>query len=168
MSRTVGTLFALLWISLFAFAAAQLPEFVVQYAQRLGGATDEVASYLRRFDEGASRAGYARNAAIDQLLKNPDRLVYEQGVVARSQVERFERLTKQQAALGNGVTLGGIYYLLTDYDAPLFQKTLGSYVIGISFSAVGVSFAFLGGLVGAGILLLGAGLMRRRVHALEA
>jgi hypothetical protein len=47
-----------------AILLGQVPEFAQQYAQRLGGAIDELDRTVRHFDEDPRRSGYDRSGAL--------------------------------------------------------------------------------------------------------
>src|SRR4051794_13419771 len=102
-SYAMQGLFAVLSL-LPALLFAQVPELVQQYRQRLGGAADELSVIVRNFDEDARRSGYDRTSALGIMLKNPERLVREQGQRMEGYVRRLDRLNEQQSALANGVT----------------------------------------------------------------
>ena len=52
-----------------AVGLSQFPEFSQQYAQRLGGAVDELARVVEDFDADASDVGLNRDEALSQLSR---------------------------------------------------------------------------------------------------
>jgi hypothetical protein len=58
-----------------AFLASQLPEFAQQYRQRFGGAIDELAVIVARFDAHARVNDLTRSDALTKLAQSPDGLV---------------------------------------------------------------------------------------------
>ncbi|MFD0935175.1 DUF2937 family protein, partial [Methylobacterium trifolii] len=69
--RTLGLALGLLGGGL----AAQGPEFAQQYAQRLGGAVDELRREIATLEADAKATGNTRDGAVERLRGNPDGLV---------------------------------------------------------------------------------------------
>ena len=79
------------------FAMTQLPEFVEQYRQRLGGAIDELSAVIARFDADSAQQGLTEAGGIDRLKANPERFVQQRGEQMAENVERLQRLRDAQA-----------------------------------------------------------------------
>ncbi|GEP00245.1 DUF2937 family protein [Methylobacterium haplocladii] len=82
-----------------AIIAAQAPEFAQQYAQRLGGAIEELRRQIATLDSDAQATGNTRESAIENLRKNADALVARRGEAVRGDVERFRALDAQKQAI---------------------------------------------------------------------
>ena len=80
----IGRRFALALGLLLAVVTSQLPEFVQQYRQRLGGALDEVRQVIAAFDSEAQAQALSREAGIARLETNPDPLAQARGAGSRS------------------------------------------------------------------------------------
>src|SRR6266576_1983999 len=88
-----------------ALLFAQIPEFMQQYQQRLGGAAEELTTIVRHFDEDSQRSGYARSTALQIMSNNSERLIRDQANRWRENIERLDRLRQQQLALKDGIGL---------------------------------------------------------------
>jgi hypothetical protein len=127
-----------------ALLFGQVPEFMQQYRQRLGGATDEMTSVVRHFDEDSRRSGYERNAALELMARNSESLIRDQALRMKENIQRLNRLNSQQAAFANGVSLESVAAFAINYDKPLFDKTLESYVLAIPLTIAGFTFSIVG------------------------
>lgn len=132
-------------ISLFsALFFAQIPEVVQQYRQRIGGAVDELNIIVRNFDEDSRRSGYDRAGALSIMSKNPERLVREQGQRMEGYSRRLDRLSAQQLALANGVTLGAVIAVAFNYDQHIMSQALNAYTWAFPTTVTGIVFAIIG------------------------
>ena len=112
IARTLGLAFGL-----FAgLVASQAPEFAQQYRQRLGGAVDELRRVVQRFDLDAQATGQTREGAIGRLNENSEGLVRRQGDAMRANIERLERLERQQQAFQMAGPFGRLAVMARDFD----------------------------------------------------
>src|SRR3954454_5282138 len=102
LTRTIAAAIELLG----AVIASQLPEFVQQYKQRLGGAIDEVHRIVERFDEDAAANGLSRDQAIAKLAGTPDDVARRRARDAAQNVERLDALEKQRRELAQAGPFG--------------------------------------------------------------
>jgi len=95
----IGRLVAILIAAGSAVSASQLPEFIQQYSQRLGGAVDELTAFVRQFDADAKQAGLDRQKALDEYRRPDSRFLGARGQRVVSTIERYERLEGHRDAL---------------------------------------------------------------------
>ncbi|MEM6886818.1 MAG: DUF2937 family protein [Pseudomonadota bacterium] len=140
--------------------AAQFPAFSQQYAQRLGGAVDELARVVADFDASAQAAGLTRQAALAEL-RGTVFLERRQQDMRRS-VGRLKTLRGDLEALKGAGPFMRAYYIghLTDRD--VVRRTLETFKPGLPVGTAGFSFFVLGWLAASGIVSLCARLLRRR------
>ena len=146
IARTVAFAFGLLG----GVAASQGPEFAQQYRQRLGGAVDELRRVVARFDADAQATGQSREAAIDRLRGNPDRLTSLQGDAMRANAERLGRLEGQRQAFADAGPFARLTLLVREGDADLaraawrdFEPAVPTTTEGFVTAAVGFALAYL-------------------------
>ena len=89
---------------LCAMFTSQVPEFMQQYLQRMGGAMDELNIVVTHFEEDSSRSGYEPAAALQLMAGNPERLVRDQGSRMEENISRLNRLRQQHAAMKDAGT----------------------------------------------------------------
>ncbi len=139
--RTIGLALGLLG----GTVAAQGPEFAQQYAQRLGGATDELRRVVTTFERDAAATGASREAALDRLRASGDPLAVRRGEAAREDMERLKTLTEQQQALATASgPLGRMVALIRNPDLPLTRATYRDYAPAVPTTADGLIAGFLG------------------------
>ena len=148
MGRTIVVAVGLLLAGVFS----QMPEYVQQYRQRLGGAIDELSKIVTAFDEDAKSQGLARGVALDRLAGNSDPLASQRGQRMTQTINRYERLERQQTALE---TSGPVYRLVAfarDFDSEVaegayddFEPAIPVTIEGIVAAVVGFFLALFGG-----------------------
>ena len=131
-----------------AVAASQVPEFAQQYRQRIGGAVDELRTFVTRFDADAASQGLNRNQAISRHLVNSDELFRKRGLAMQDTVERLDRLAAQQKAMTDDNALVRLVNFAGYADADLARATLNAYEPAVPVTTEGGVMAFLGGLIG--------------------
>lgn len=164
--RTLGLALGLLGGGL----AAQGPEFAQQYAQRLGGALDELKRQVATLESDARAAGHTRDGAVDRLRTSPDTLVARRGEAARGDIERMARLSAQQQALASAASpLGRLAAVIRDPDVPLARATYRDYDPAVPATADGLVAGLLGFLAAWGgwrvVSDVGRRVVRRRPRA---
>lgn len=144
---------------------SQLPEYTQQYRQRLGGAVDELQAVVASFDADASRVGYSRPQAIAALARADDPFPRERAKSMQETIERYERLTRQQAAFRTAGPFGRMAVLAEDFDPKLaenawadFEPAVPTTIEGAVVGGAGAVF----GVVLAGLLGVFGGRRRRR------
>ena len=139
--RTFGLALGLLG----GLLAAQGPEFAQQYAQRLGGALDELRRQIAGLDADAQATGQDREAALKRLRENPDAFVARRGEAARADIARMESLERQQQELNAALSpIGRLLVILRSPDLSLAQATYRAYEPAVPNTGDGL----LAGLVG--------------------
>ncbi|MER2264899.1 DUF2937 family protein [Methylobacterium oxalidis] len=139
--RTLGLALGLLG----GTVAAQGPEFAQQYAQRLGGAVDELRRSVETFESDARATGNSREGAVDRLRTNPDSLVARRGEAARADIQRLAQLTAQQQALREATSpLGRLAALIRDPDMAVARATYEEYRPAVPTTADGIVAGLIG------------------------
>lgn len=157
---------ALLLALVLGFIATQLPEFVEQYRQRLGGAIDELAATVARFDSDSAQQGLTQSGGIDRLKANGDHFVAQRGEQMQDDVSRLQRLRQMQERFRSDGQVMRLANFVTGFDPKLARGTMRDYepAVPTTVEALvlgGFGFVFGGGLVH----LLGRPLSRRRRKA---
>lgn len=147
--------------------AAQAPEFAQQYAQRLGGAADELRRQIATLEADARANGTSRDEAVAKLRANPDDLVARRGAAAESDIARLARLSAQQQALAEATSpLGRTVAVIRDPDPAIAEATLGAYQPAVPTTADGLTAGLLGFLAAWGLVRaaadVGRSALRRR------
>lgn len=139
--RTLGLALGLLG----GVIAAQAPEFAQQYAQRLGGAVDELRRQVAVLESDAQASGTTRDGAVDRLRTNPDQLVARRGDAAQADISRLARLSAQEQALASATSpLGKVVATLRDPDVPVAQAAYQDFSPAVPTNADGLAAGLIG------------------------
>lgn len=139
--RTLGLALGLLGGAI----AAQAPEFAQQYAQRLGGAVDELRRQIATLESDARANGTTRDGAVERLRSNPDGLVARRGEAAQADIARLTRLSEQQQALTEAVSpLGRTVAVIRNPDLDIAEATMRDYQPAVPTTADGLTAGLVG------------------------
>lgn len=148
---------------LMALLFSQLPEFVQQYRQRLGGALDELKRTITLFDAEAAAQSLPRDAAIARLRANADPLVQERGIDLQGDIERERRLDAQERAFATAGPVERYWVFVERFDPELAGRAYAVYEPAMPVTAAGFTAAAVGFVAGyGGLRLVAAPFGRRR------
>ncbi len=131
-----------------AVACAQLPEFMQQYLQRLGGHLDEARRQLENFARVARESGLSLADYIARLSANADAPVAKTGAVIRDLATRVDELAAAEAALRGASVWTRPFVFLRHLDTEIargtwtvFRPAVPTTFEGLVYAAVGVVLA---------------------------
>lgn len=153
LSLAVGLLGAIL--------AAQLPELVQQYTQRLGGAIDEVAVIVGRFDADAASNNLTRDQAMAALKASNDDLVRRRGEDAAINIDRLQNLEASRQELETPDPFGRLAGFFSYADGDLLAATVEDFRPAVPTTFEGLICGILGFLFGWCLIRLPAWPYRR-------
>ena len=159
--RRIAFVFALL----FAFLFTQVPEFVEQYRQRLGGAIDELAANVARFDSDSAQAGLTESGGIDRLRGNADPLVKERGEQMQDDVDRLQSLRDTQDLFRSEGPVARLLTFVTHYDQRVARGAYRDFEPAVPTSPEAFVLGLLGFVFGGGVIHMAGWPLRRRVRA---
>jgi hypothetical protein len=166
--RTIRDVTLVVLTLLGAIGFSQVPRFVQEYEQRLGGALQEARRQLAQYESLARNEGLPLEAFWQRLGASSDRSVAAVGRSIGVQAERAASLGAQAEALEDAGRFMKPLVLLRRHDPELVAATWAKYeytlTLDIGFAAAG---AFLGLLVNAALwgVLAGSGRARRAAGA---
>ncbi len=150
------------------FAMTQVPEFVEQYRQRLGGAIDELSAIISRFDADSAQQGLTEAGGIDRLKANAEPFVRQRGEQMGENVERLQSLRDGQARFKSDGPVARLATFATHYDGRIAQGTFRDFEPAVPASAEAFVLGLVGFLGGGGIVhLVGRPFRGRRLRARE-
>ena len=144
-----------------AVAASQIPELMQQYRQRLGGAVEELARVVADFDLDAAREDLTRDQALERYITSGDRFFNRRGVSMQRTLARFDRITAHRAALLDADAFERPVLFWTYNDPVLLDGTVGEFRPAIPTTAEGAVYASGGFVLGAVLMALLLGILRR-------
>jgi len=160
--RALHELTAIALAVLVGFAISQVPRFIQEYEQRLGGALQEATRQLDEFRRNAEAAGLSFNEYQARHLDSSDTALRATGRTIQGSVARVADLREQVQRLADASKFAKPVALARNYDASLLRATWQRFLFTASFDpAFGVIGLALGWLLNA---LLWALVPRRRVR----
>lgn len=158
----LGRRFALA-VGLFgAVALSQLPEFVQQYRQRLGGALDELKRIVAQFDAEAAAQSLGRDAGIARLRANADPLARARGGDLQAAVDRERRLDAQERGFADAGPVDRYWVFVERFDPELAAQAYAIYQPAIPTTPAGAVAGAAGLVAGYGAARAAATPFRRR------
>lgn len=126
---------------------SQIPEFMQQYVQRLGGHLDEARRQLERFREAAAQAGMSLDAWIHLMTGNSDPSVARIGQIVEETRARVQTLAADESAIRTAAPLARPFVFLRHADpqivratADVFRPAVPTTVEGAIYAAAGLLF----------------------------
>jgi hypothetical protein len=148
---------------------SQLPEFIQQYLQRLGGHLDEARRQLYQLQEVAAKAGLTFRQMVTNSLASPEPTVGRLGGLMRDTADRADALAVADAAIRHAsmftrplVFLRHIDLSIAHATWTIFKPAVPTTVEGMIYAVCGVllALAFYHG----GVRYPARRLWRRRVE----
>ncbi len=151
----LGRLIALLIAGSTAVATSQLPEFVQQYTQRLGGALDELTTFVTQFDKDAEAAGLNREQALDAYRRSQNSFLGQRRESVVGIMDRYERLSSLKKSLEQSGPVVRIGTFFKELESDIAENTWSDFQPAVPVTIEGAIHAGAGFLLG--LILYGAG-----------
>ena len=147
---------------------SQFPEYAQQYRQRVGGAVDELAKVVTRFETSARDSGLSREQALDTYTETGSEFLSKQGGNMRSTISRYEYLSGHLNRMIQAPSFVRLWVFAKERDMEIAKASLSAYEPAIPTTAEGATHAaagFAGGWLLLSILLAPFGRKPRRYKA---
>jgi hypothetical protein len=128
-------------------AFSQVPEFMQQYLQRLGGHLDEARRQLDQFRQVAEQSGLTLDRLIDQTQTNPDAAVAKLSTVMTRAVSRVEELETAQLAIQSASLWERPFVFARNMDSEIARATGDIFKPAVPTTVEGLVYAIVGMLV---------------------
>jgi hypothetical protein len=160
--RLLHEMTAIAFAVLVGFAVSQMPRFVQEYEQRLGGALQEASRQLEEFRRNAESSSLTFNEYVGRHLDSPDPALRATGRTIQNSVLRVSDLREQAQRLKEAGKFVKPAVLTRSYESSLVRATWDQFAITATFDpAFGVIGLLLGWLLNG---LLWALVPRRRAY----
>ncbi|MCL2523791.1 MAG: DUF2937 family protein [Betaproteobacteria bacterium] len=123
---------------------SQAPEFMQQYAQRLGGHLDEARLQLGRYEELAHQANLPLDVYIARISANSDAVIAKVGGVVSDLVERVQTLAEAQAAFQGASVFTKPLAFFSHLDTSIAQNTWAAFKPAVPMTIEGLVYAAVG------------------------
>ena len=142
-----------------AAGISQLPEFSQQYAQRLGGAVDELSRFVAEFDADAASLGLTRAAALEDL-RTGGAMGAKRAETMGATLARHQRLSADLEALQGAGPFTRAYLAARTRDSEIAAKAWEAFRPALPLTVEGAVFAGFGLIAGMAAMAALAALMR--------
>lgn len=159
--RTIPIIFG----AIAAVGFSQFPEYSQQYAQRIGGAYEEVHAIAERFRTDAQAAGKTVEVALATYAESGDQFLTDRGLSMREVLDREVYLERHYAAVRDPEGFNKLFTFAMARDNVVAEQTLTLYRPAVPATFEGAAYAGLGFLIGYFLLRLPGMVFRRRRHA---
>ncbi|GAB6052361.1 hypothetical protein JCM17960_11810 [Magnetospira thiophila] len=143
----VREFFAIFFAVLFGMAFSQVPVFIQQYEQRLGGAVGELASLADQYAENANRSNLTLGTYVSRHMVNSDPVMQKTGRTMRRSLDRLDQLERGMDALNTAPVWEKPLVLARHNDPQILQDAWEKFqftlTIDLPFGAAGLLFGFL-------------------------
>jgi len=123
---------------------SQIPEFMQQYLQRLGGHLDEARRQLAQFRHTAEQSGVTLDQLINQTNANAAPAVARLGGVIHETVARVDHLEAAQAAISGASLAARPFVFLHHVDPEIARATWSIFKPAVPTTVEGLAYALLG------------------------
>lgn len=122
----------------------QIPAFIVQYKQRLGGHVDELALLIRKYKAAAADNSRTIDEYIGLHLQSDVKEFVSTGKIMSENLERFTDLSTALKNLTESKGIMQFIAFIKDIELDIFKSALKNFVPGISFSFETLFYAAAG------------------------
>lgn len=127
-----------------AVLCSQLPEFIQQYLQRLGGHLDEARRQLGQFQEIAAKSGLTFDQLMEKSREASEASVARLGQLMHDTVVRVDALAAADTAIRDASFLSRPFVFLRHGDLSIARATWGVFRPAVPTTVEGMLYAVLG------------------------
>jgi hypothetical protein len=143
----IGWFFDRFFVVLGAFMGSQIPEFMQQYTQRLGGHVDELSHLLKMVKQSAALSNKNMETYIQKFMTQGDPDFVHQGEFMSSLLSRWEQLSNSLARVMESSIWAKPYVFFTNVDGEIFTSTAKSFQSGFALTIEGVVYTAFGAII---------------------
>jgi len=148
-------LFDRLLCALGAATFSQVPEFMQQYLQRLGGHLDEARRQLEELQAAAARSGLTLEQLTAHTAAAGDPAVARLGAVLKEASTRVEDLAAAEGAIRHASILARPFVFLGHLDPAISRATWGVFKPALPTTLEGLVYSLVGIVVFLGVYHFG-------------
>ena len=148
----------------FAFAATQVPAYVQQYRQALGGAIGELAAVVAQFDSDSAQVGLSESGGVERLKRNADQLARERGDAMADTIKRLQLLRDAQDRFRTDGPLARLGTFVSHYDPRVAREAFANFQAAVPATPEAFVLGVIGFIFGGGMVHVAGRPLRRRVR----
>lgn len=145
-----------------ALIFAQLPVFIVQYQQRLGGHVDELRRLVEKYKHYAANNNRTLEEYINIHLQSGVKEFASTGQLMNENLARFNDLSAGLKEITDHTGIVKLFMFFKNLDMDIYRGTMKNFVPGITFNTDAILYALIGIIV----FMLVYFLIKRTIQAL--
>ena len=122
----------------------QIPAFIVQYKQRLGGHVDELARLIDQYKSAAVKYGKTVEEYIGLHINSGVNEIKATGEFMNENMERFNELSLALKNLSESSGITKLFVFIKGMNFDIFRGTYKDFVPGISFNLESIVYCLAG------------------------
>ncbi|MCW9035249.1 MAG: DUF2937 family protein [Rhodospirillales bacterium] len=142
----IKQLWTIIWAFLFAISFSQVPTFIQQYEQRLGGAVHELQTLVERYTADAMEEELTLMAYLRHHQESTDSAIRRTGETLHYTLTRFEKLYTHQKAMEDGQVWEKPMHFVQGLDGEIAKQAWDKYNITLTLDIYYSLFGILFGL----------------------
>ncbi|HPS56721.1 MAG TPA: DUF2937 family protein [Spirochaetota bacterium] len=127
-----------------AIVFAQMPAFIVQYQQRLGGHVDELKHLINKYRSYAASNNRTLDEYINIHLQSTVKEFASTGQLMTENLTRFNELSKALKELADSTGIVKLFMFFKNIDIDIYRGTMKNFVPGITFSTDAILYGIIG------------------------
>ena len=127
-----------------ALLFAQLPVFIAQYQQRLGGHVDELRRLVEKYKAYAAGNNRSLEEYINIHLQSSVMEFVSTGQLMTDNVARFNELSSALDEITRSGGLVKLFMFFKNIDMEIYRGTMKNFVPGITFSSDAILYGIIG------------------------
>jgi hypothetical protein len=131
-----------------ALLFAQIPQFIAQYVQRLGGHVDELSRIVGQYTQAAAAVGKTLEQFVATHLTSTVTDFASTGKIMDENINRLKMLTRALGELNAASAYNKFIVFLRDLDIGIFKNTFQNFTPGVPVTAEAIVYALIGLVVG--------------------
>jgi hypothetical protein len=132
----------------FAVIFAQMPQFIAQYLQRLGGHLDELSRIISQYRDGAKLSGKTLEQFIATHLNSGIPDFMGTGRMMEANLSRYDTLSQSLEAIRTASATVKPFVFIKNADFPIVKGTFLNFTPGVPVTIEGAVYAFCGLITG--------------------
>ena len=138
-----------------AVAFSQIPEFMQQYLQRLGGRLDEARRQLEQFRAAAEQSGLTLDQLVARATADSDPTIGRLGGLAAGAADRMNALAAADASIRHASLFARPFVFIRHLDPSIARATASIFRPAVPTTAEGAAYAVAGVALALGAYHLG-------------
>ncbi len=132
----------------------QIPAFIVQYIQRLGGHADELKLLIGKYKAAAADSGRPLDEYVQLHIQSGVKEFASTGKLMSENIDRFNFLSDAHQQISGASGIKQFFVFIRKSDMDIIRGTYSDFVPGISFSIDSIIYAVAGIVVFMSLYLL--------------